>query len=699
MKKIVGIVLLNIIVLIIYFLLNSFCIRNEYSTNIKLVVCFEEKDNNTIEQGQLFYANEIKDFTNALSISVDYDNPILEFDISDIDFKENILRIDPYNVKEDFLILNVELHCNGKKWVTISGKELKKEYIYKYKGIKAKIDGEALDCSAKNSDPYIIFNKDFSNLIDNLYRRYSIIKYISNIIIIVLVLIELFYLRNISLESVERNRKKIWNVFTVLLLLILAVGVTMNYAVFYFKNHFGEVPLGQLLYHIHTHLDGTDISSNRTALITAIIIFVVVLILAIILHIICKKREFEIGFFGGMIMIAGIFVINAGINAYYHFDVKSYYKYIHESSKLYENYYIDGKGVDFNFSNNKRNLIYIFLESMELTYADVESGGAMHENYISELTKLALENECFSGDNLLNGPHHVMGATYTMGGLSAQTSGTPINENLLGTEILNLTWESDNNYLPGVWTIGDVLNAQGYNQELLIGSVGDFAGRASFFRGHGNYMINDYDEAIKEGRIASDYKVWWGYEDKKLFEFAKEDLLKLSSAGQPFNLTLLTADTHFTDGYVCDLCNNEFDLQYSNVIACSSKQTNDFIDWVKKQDFYDNTTIVICGDHLTMDSMYIDEQNASSFDRRTYMTIINSVVEKENNNMNRVYTTLDMYPTTLAAMGVEFDGDRLGLGVNLYSNTPTLAEELGLDALNIELMKNSKYYTSELLYK
>ena len=55
-----------------------------------------------------------------------------------------------------------------------------------------------------------------------------------------------------------------------------------------------------------------------------------------------------------------------------------------------------------------------------------------------------------------------------------------------------------------------------------------------------------------------------------------------------------------------------------------------------------------------------------------------------------------MYPTTLAAMGVEIEGDRFGLGVNLYSDVPTLVEEMGLDKLNSELGKKSVYYDEKL---
>lgn len=56
-----------------------------------------------------------------------------------------------------------------------------------------------------------------------------------------------------------------------------------------------------------------------------------------------------------------------------------------------------------------------------------------------------------------------------------------------------------------------------------------------------------------------------------------------------------------------------------------------------------------------------------------------------------------MLPSTLAAMGVQIEGDRLGLGTNIFSDRQTLAEELGLGELNEMLSQNSEYYTNNIL--
>ena len=327
----------------------------------------------------------------------------------------------------------------------------------------------------------------------------------------------------------------------------------------------------------------------------------------------------------------------------------------------------------------------IFLESMEMTYADKENGGAFKQNVIPELTQLAQENEDFSGkSNKLNGGYSMPGTTWTMGAMFGQTSGLPLN-----TSIDANGMDTQDSFFPGITTFGDILQNEGYSQTLLIGSEATFGGRKLYFTDHGQYDIMDYDYAHDNGLIPEDYKVWWGYEDEKLFGFAKEKLLELAQQDNPFNLTMLTVDTHFEDGYVCDICPDTFgDNQYANVMACSSRQVKEFVDWVQQQDFAADTTIVISGDHPTMDSDFCEDVD-KDYERRVYTTYINAGAEKQTNE-KRNYTTFDNFPTTLAAMGVEIEGDRLGLGTNLYSTQQTLTEQFGIEKEEKELKRKSK---------
>ena len=325
------------------------------------------------------------------------------------------------------------------------------------------------------------------------------------------------------------------------------------------------------------------------------------------------------------------------------------------------------------------------MESMESSYADQEDGGIMDDNYIPNLTKLAKENINFSdkADGKLGGPTCLEATAYTVGGMVAQTAAINLKLHNSGSMF--------GNFLPNLTTMGDILNKEGYQQVFLCGSEGDFAGRDTYFTSHKDFHIEDYNAAKKEGFIAPDYKVFWGHEDEILYKRAKKQLEQLSSSDKPFNLTMLTVDTHFEDGYMCEKCPNDYGDQYANVMACSSKQVYEFIEWVKQQPFYDNTTIVLSGDHLTMDSDFcvkVDEEG--KYDRRTYTAYINSAVNPVN-NMKRTYTTMDNFPTTLAAMGVKIEGNRLGLGANLFGEGGGGMESVGEEELKAELKKKSEF--------
>ena len=237
-------------------------------------------------------------------------------------------------------------------------------------------------------------------------------------------------------------------------------------------------------------------------------------------------------------------------------------------------------------------------------------------------------------------------------------------------------------------TIGEVLQTFNYNQMFLCGSDGDYAGRKSYFETHGNFEVFDYYSAINEGYIAEDYKVWWGFEDKILYQVAKDKVTELASKDEPFNLTMLTVDTHFTQGYWCDLCKEEYDSNTANIIACADKQVSNFVNWCKQQDFYEDTVIVITGDHERMDKYLVDDAK----NRTIYNCFINSQISDKSNIKNRIFSTLDMFPTILASMGYTWDGNMLGLGTNLFSNEQTLAEKMTFEVFNQEIAKRSQYY-------
>ena len=374
-------------------------------------------------------------------------------------------------------------------------------------------------------------------------------------------------------------------------------------------------------------------------------------------------------------------------------NVVHYVKALATDSNFVEDEYVDPYSVQLTFPEQKRNLIYIFLESMEVAYADTEAGGPIIDNFIPELTQLAEENINFSHDEDLGGAKSFSGTTWTAAALVSQTAGVCVQVPLTAGRFGGTN--EDSTYMPGVVSIGEILEDAGYQQAFLMGSDSDFGGRDTYFTEHGNYEIIDTKALKAQGRLPEDYDVWWGFEDKKLWDYAKEELTRISQGDEPFNFTMLTCDSHFPNGYRCEDCGDEYDKKYPNVLHCCSSKVMEFIEWCKEQPFYENTTIVLCGDHLTMDPKFFNDVNPE-YDRTIYNCIINAPVDPVQEK-NRVFGTYDMFPTTLAALGVEIEGNRLGLGTNLFSDVPTLAEQYGFEHVDYEFQKNSDFYNSKFL--
>ncbi len=502
----------------------------------------------------------------------------------------------------------------------------------------------------------------------------------------------------------DRNLKR-KNIIAAILLLS---GNVIFMLTVWLLSEYDKIYLDQFLFQMKTSLEGVEMSLASSGVITIGLFSVLLTALEIILYLLlsgklrdrlsgsekyrsyCKSKL--CAFLSGKALIMAVCVlVCASVVFLTQLSVVAYVYTNSLESDFIEANYVHPDDAELVFPSQKRNLIFIFLESMENTFADKSAGQPITDDYIPELTALAKHNVSFSNTNGIGGALSFMGTTWTAASMVAQTSGVPVKVSL-GADSYGKEQDA---FLPGVTSIGDILQQQGYNQSLMFGSAAQFHGREQYFADHGGYNILD-TEALKEsGRLPQDYHEWWGFEDEKLFEYAKEEITRLASEDAPFNFTMLTADTHFPNGYLCPLCDDKYDEQYANVLSCSSEQIYEFIRWIRSQPFYENTTIVLSGDHLTMDAEFLDgiEEN---YTRTVYNCIINSP-KQPINKFNRQFAVFDMFPTTLSALGVEIKGTRLGLGTDLFSDEPTLTEKYGYVFLDTELQKKSEFYNTEFL--
>ena len=457
----------------------------------------------------------------------------------------------------------------------------------------------------------------------------------------------------------------------------------------YIKYSFNNVTFEHLLFSLFT-TKGVSFTALKEGLIYGTLIIIAFSMLTLIPVYISNKKKHPLN----TLKYYTILLIIVIILDLFGFGVIDYFKReLFVKTTIYDDNYVNPQEVKITFPSKKKNLIYIYVESLEASVSSKEAGGVFDESLIPHLESIAKDNLNFSNRDTLGGGRPVDGTGWTLAGLIASSGGIPMKMPLK-TKIFD-------DFIPnfyGAYTIGDILKANGYNNYFMLGSDVRFANRDAYFKNHGNYTIYDYNYLVKEGLIPEDYFTWWGYEDSKLFTFAKDKITAAYNEGTPFNFTILTADTHFPEGYIDESCqDNKFTSHYANSFACFDTLINDFITWIKEQPFYEDTVIVITGDHLAVKTDLYNNL-PKNYDRTVYNAFINTDITTTNNK-HREFTEFDIYPTTLAALGATINGERLALGTNLFSDRKTLVEELGYDYFNKELTKRDNYYIKNIMEK
>lgn len=541
------------------------------------------------------------------------------------------------------------------------------------------------------------------------YSTENFIKFFALSLVVGIIWLVLYAFVNRYLTFEEGNRKKTHGTRFIKLLacFLFMLGCAAFFGSIWGKDSFGDVTADQLVINLFSPTEGADSGVYidvferpvfQTALCTAVFSIFVYSDFSIVYHTVRSKITVFNDLFHRIVsIILGIAVFAGGV-AYgsQQFQLKQLYNaYIAESTFISDNY-ADPRTTTIVFPEKKRNLIHIYLESMENSYLSKDLGGYMDENLMPELTELAYEGDVFSNTSgKFGGPLQGTGTQWSVASMVNMTTGLPMK---VPTE--RNSYGSEGNFLPGAYTMCDMLKDQGYEQTVMFGADANFGGLTYMYELHGDVKIFDYRYAVKNGYIPKDYKEWWGYEDDKLYEYAKEELTRLYETGKPFNFMMETADTHRPHGYLSKNAPTPYEDQYSNVIAYSSSQVVEFVRWIQQQPYYDNTTIVLIGDHLSMDTDFFEDFD-KDYLRTQFNLIINPAPNVSNTPaerfINRQYCNFDMFPTILASMGVEIQGNRLGIGTNLFSDTPTVFEEFGYEYVNNELEKKSEFMNTNIL--
>jgi phosphoglycerol transferase len=355
-------------------------------------------------------------------------------------------------------------------------------------------------------------------------------------------------------------------------------------------------------------------------------------------------------------------------------EFPEYVYYQNTSSDLMENHYIIPNEKEIVFPEKKRNLILIYLESFEQNFAKAEHYGA---NLIPNLEKLQQSGEY--------SPNHtsLRGTDYSIAALVSSLCGLPLR--LLPDRDIY----ANKFFLPQAVCVPEILEHQGYQTELLKAADITFTRADIFAKAHGFQQALGVDEILAEYPPEAHEKMmgtFGGINDETLLEQAKK-VLAAFSPEKPFMLTLFSLDTHSPASYHNPKCPIVFnDIQ--DVFSCTDKTVYDFVKWFNASPYYENTTLIILGDHLLSTRL----KTKGKPKRGVYNVFLN-LPEGLHISSDKTFSSFDFAPTILESLGVQLPKHTFGLGRSLFGDVPPLLESLGRDTLNLRIQQQSDIYT------
>ena len=321
---------------------------------------------------------------------------------------------------------------------------------------------------------------------------------------------------------------------------------------------------------------------------------------------------------------------------------------------------------------HKRNLVVIYLESGEATLADDQ---LFEKNAFAPLEEATQASE---GWQSVQDYQQYEGGGWTMAGLTSTQCGIPLKGmgSVAGSAALNQLGDDVDNYLGGATCLGDVLEAHGYTSVFLGGANSAFAAKDTFLRGHGYSQDKGLADWRAAGEPAKNFRPDWGLSDGRLMVHAEQQIDQLHAqaekTGKPFNLSMLTLDTH-EPVHIYDYCTVDTENEVTSAFFCSMTQVAGFVDYMKDKGYLEDTAVVIMGDHLK--HMSAGDAFHEQLDHHPNRTIFNRIWVPGDHGKEQLRPRVDqlnMYPTILEAAGLTLKDRSAGLGVSAFA--PTVPE-------------------------
>lgn len=455
--------------------------------------------------------------------------------------------------------------------------------------------------------------------------------------------------------------------------------ISLFFLPFWFKKKFGVVYLDQFIFHLELMIRGKLVADAQVQKSLYKWIFSTSCI-GILFYFYIKKKFFN------------KFNLNKKKETIYFFIIillsLSYNTAFFQSISFNENDYIAESYVfndPKNINNKGRNLILIYVESLDKYFSDKEKFG---ENLLKPLTqniKSGLSIENF---------YQIPGYAFTIHSLVSSQCGVPAKPIgfFKGSDLKNIK-----NFLPNIKCLSDFTNDLNYQNIFITSDEIENFGVKHFLNNHNYLKDNIYDvKRLSDLGYETSINAWRGTKNKYggmhddiLFQ-ASFDLIKEKiTEEKPFFLTIYTLDTHSPKGYPSHDClkskfndpqiTKNFTIKHS--VICTVENLSEFVN--KLNSLNKNIDIIILGDHAFPKNYKNDT------------SIFNKFILLEDQNVNRkIMNHFDLYPSILSILGFNFKNNKLGLGYNIFNEINLDSYEKHIYDLDKKLLGKSEKYLS-----
>ena len=220
-----------------------------------------------------------------------------------------------------------------------------------------------------------------------------------------------------------------------------------------------------------------------------------------------------------------------------------------------------------------------------------------------------------------------------------------------------------------------ILDQRGYSTAAFHGDVGSFWNRDNTYKSWGyNYFFSEDYYKNK-----TNYSVGYGLKDKI---FLKQSIKYIEKLPQPFYAKVITVTNHYP--YELDKQNQHIEKTktgdntvdgYVQTAKYLDESFGQFVDYLKKSGLYDNSMIVVYGDHYGISNNHkkaisqllnldtVTSYDLAQFQKVPFMIHLNGL----KGGINHTYGgEIDVMPTLLDLLGIE-NKDTIQLGNDLLS--------------------------------